>query len=118
MKSLTSTSAFLAVASAFAFVPFACSDTPELQGLEPPSSEGIGGRYDPGDGGLTGGSSGGGQPPVLGYDWRDAILYFVFVDRFLDGDTTNNGVPTAGVSPPADYQGGDFAGVLQKIKAG
>jgi Glycogen recognition site of AMP-activated protein kinase len=25
-------------------------------------------------------------PPAGVFDWRDAIIYFVFVDRFLDGD--------------------------------
>lgn len=47
--------------------------------------------------------------------WSDAILYFVFVDRFLDGDPANNGAPTPGVQQPADYRGGDWAGVSQKI---
>jgi glycosidase len=51
------------------------------------------------------------------FDWRDAVLYFVFIDRFLDGDPTNNGQTPAGVLPPAAYQGGDFAGLLQKINA-
>ena len=27
--------------------------------------------------------------PANGYDWHDAVLYFAFVDRFLDGDSTN-----------------------------
>jgi glycosidase len=57
------------------------------------------------------------EPAVFGdVDWRDAIIYFVFVDRFQNGDPTNDspiGVPTA-----ADYQGGDWAGVTQKIDEG
>jgi glycosidase len=58
-------------------------------------------------------------PPVTGtFDWRDAVLYFVFVDRFSDGDTANNGSPIAGVDPPAAYHGGDYAGVRQKIQDG
>jgi glycosidase len=52
------------------------------------------------------------------FDWRDAVLYFVFVDRFLDGNPANNGAPIAGVQQPAAYQGGDWAGVLQKIQDG
>jgi len=56
---------------------------------------------------------------VGGYDWRDAVLYFVFVDRFLDGDPTNNKPISAnGLQTPANWQGGDWAGVTQKIKAG
>ncbi|MFO0761225.1 MAG: hypothetical protein U0359_32400, partial [Byssovorax sp.] len=32
------------------------------------------------------------EPPVTGsIDWRDAVLYFVFVDRFKDGNAANNG---------------------------
>jgi glycosidase len=57
-------------------------------------------------------------PPVLGYDWSDAVLYFVFVDRFLDGNPANNGAPVAGVDKAANYQGGDYAGVLKKIQDG
>ncbi len=57
------------------------------------------------------------SPPVLGYDWRDAILYFVFVDRFQDGNPANNGSAT-GAEPTAEYKGGDYAGLLAKIEAG
>ena len=57
--------------------------------------------------------------PTLGtFDWRDAVLYFVFIDRFSDGDPSNNGVATPTVEKPADYQGGDYAGLLAKINAG
>ena len=59
------------------------------------------------------------DPPALGtFDWRDAVLYFVFVDRFVDGDPSNNGSPVAGVNAPAAYQGGDWAGVTDKITSG
>jgi glycosidase len=59
------------------------------------------------------------EPVTMGsFDWRDAVLYFVFVDRFLDGNPGNNGPSTSGVSKPADYQGGDWAGVKQKIDSG
>jgi glycosidase len=60
------------------------------------------------------------QPAALPtgvFDWRDAVIYFVFVDRFFDGNSANNcnvsGSPTA-----TNYQGGDWAGVTQKIEAG
>jgi glycosidase len=56
-------------------------------------------------------------PPVLGYDWRDAVMYFVFVDRFNDGDPSNNGSPS-GAEPSAEYKGGDWKGVTAKIKSG
>ncbi len=57
-------------------------------------------------------------PPPGVYDWRDAVIYFVFVDRFLDGDTANNPATPAGVQRPAAYQGGDWKGVKQKIDEG
>jgi hypothetical protein len=57
------------------------------------------------------------SPPALGYDWRDAMLYFVFVDRFVNGDTTND-APVPGVMTPANYQGGDWKGLLSKITDG
>jgi glycosidase len=57
--------------------------------------------------------------PQLGdFDWRDAVLYFAFIDRFADGNPANNGAPTPGVSQAADYRGGDWAGLKQKIDAG
>ena len=50
------------------------------------------------------------------FDWRDAVIYFVFVDRFFNGDPTNDGA--IGVEAAADWQGGDWAGVSQKIEEG
>lgn len=51
------------------------------------------------------------------FDWRDGILYFVFLDRFRDGDVSNNG-PIADVPYEANYQGGDLAGLKQKVDEG
>ncbi|HOA13050.1 MAG TPA: alpha-amylase family glycosyl hydrolase [Myxococcota bacterium] len=53
------------------------------------------------------------------FDWRDATIYFVLTDRFHNGNTGND-LP---VSDPkldfkANWQGGDFAGLKQKIDAG
>ena len=56
-------------------------------------------------------------PPAGVFDWRDAVIYFAFVDRFLDGNAANN-CAVSGVSAPiAAYQGGDWAGIAQKIDA-
>lgn len=51
------------------------------------------------------------------FDWRSAVMYFVFVDRFANGDPSND-APVAGIETPANYQGGDYAGLLQQIEAG
>jgi glycosidase len=60
-------------------------------------------------------------PPAGVYDWRDAVLYFVFVDRFFDGDPSNNCNVAGSQTTPytsTNYLGGDWAGVTQKINGG
>jgi glycosidase len=57
-------------------------------------------------------------PPPGVYDWRDAVIYFAFVDRFVNGDPSNDCPGISGVATPGAYQGGDWAGVKQKIDAG
>lgn len=52
-------------------------------------------------------------------DWHNSILYFMMVDRFYNGDSTNDSplnIPE--VNPKVDYFGGDIKGITQKIKAG
>ncbi|HVV86318.1 MAG TPA: alpha-amylase family glycosyl hydrolase [Kofleriaceae bacterium] len=49
-------------------------------------------------------------------DWRDAMLYFVMIDRFYDGDPGNDA--PLGLEAPADYEGGDLVGLRMKIDAG
>ena len=55
------------------------------------------------------------------FDWRDSVIYFTFVDRFFNGNTANDcdiaGV-SGGTKSIANYQGGDWAGVTQKINDG
>ncbi len=52
-------------------------------------------------------------------DWHFAVLYSLMTDRFLDGDPANNAPSSDGeVHPLADFQGGDFAGVIAKLKEG
>lgn len=50
------------------------------------------------------------------FQWSDALIYFAFTDRFFDGDPSNNN--PIGVEFQADYQGGDFEGIKQKIEEG
>lgn len=51
------------------------------------------------------------------FDWRDAVLYFVLLDRFSDGNSANN-QPESGVKTPANWQGGDLQGLLTKLQSG
>ncbi len=53
------------------------------------------------------------------YDRQANILYFMMVDRFYNGDTTNDRplrIPE--VNPKADFFGGDIKGITQKIHSG
>ncbi len=52
-------------------------------------------------------------------DLHSTVMYFVMVDRFVDGDAANNR-PTMNDSilPQANNLGGDLAGITQKIKDG
>jgi len=59
------------------------------------------------------------EPPPEGvWDWRDAIIYFVFVDRFHNGDPTNDDPIGGPVEPIADWYGGDWQGVVDRIEEG
>ena len=51
------------------------------------------------------------------FDWRDGILYFTFTDRFSDGDPTNDKL-LSNIDPRANYEGGDFKGIQDKIESG
>ena len=52
-------------------------------------------------------------------DFHTQVLYFMMVDRFLDGDKSNTKpVDDPEILPKANYMGGDLAGVLAKIKDG
>lgn len=50
-------------------------------------------------------------------DWRDAVIYFAMIDRFDDGDPSNND-QGAGEYDPSDrarYSGGDLAGLARRL---
>ena len=56
------------------------------------------------------------------FDWHDAVIYFVFVDRFFDGNPSNNcsvsgasseGTPGTPQYTTNNYMGGDWASVTQ-----
>jgi glycosidase len=53
------------------------------------------------------------------FDWRDAIIYFPMVDRFNDGDGLNAcRVNDGRVADLANFKGGDWKGITQKIEDG
>jgi len=52
-------------------------------------------------------------------DFHTAQMYFMMVDRFVNGDTTNDDpVADKEIHPRANYQGGDLAGILQVMGRG
>ena len=58
-----------------------------------------------------------------GFTWHDSILYQIFTDRFFDGDRSNNLDNSVGdlarvTDGRSKWQGGDFAGITQKIREG
>ncbi|MEZ4390656.1 MAG: alpha-amylase family glycosyl hydrolase [Polyangiales bacterium] len=52
------------------------------------------------------------------FTWQGATIYMAMVDRFVNGSTSNDPAPTAGVDPRADFQGGDFQGLRARIADG
>ena len=58
-------------------------------------------------------------PPKGGAGWYDSIIYSIIVDRFYDGDTSNSApVKDLKVLKPANYEGGDIQGIINKLKEG
>lgn len=52
-------------------------------------------------------------------DWHNSTMYFMMVDRFKDGNSSNNQpVDDPAILPKANYYGGDLAGITQKVKDG
>ena len=51
-------------------------------------------------------------PPLLD-DWRDAVLYFVVLDRFADGDPANN--VDVDVAKKGHFHGGDAKGLTAHL---
>ena len=51
------------------------------------------------------------------FNWEDAIMYQIMIDRFNNGDLTNDS-PSPGVPYKNNWQGGDFKGIVDKINSG
>ena len=54
------------------------------------------------------------ETPFVG---GDGPLYFVFTDRFRNGNPLNDG-RVGGIAPIADWNGGDFAGIIAALRDG
>jgi cyclomaltodextrinase len=55
----------------------------------------------------------------VSFNWHDAIIYAIMVDRFFDGDSANTRpVPNPEVDPKANFHGGDLQGILDKLEEG
>jgi glycosidase len=52
------------------------------------------------------------------FEWRDALMYMVVVDRFANGDRAQDRPVGAPVDYPADFHGGDLEGLLEVMRAG
>jgi len=53
------------------------------------------------------------------FRWQDAIMYYALTDRFCNGDKSNDHpIEDPNVRPPANYHGGDWRGIEEKIKDG
>lgn len=54
------------------------------------------------------------------FSWEDGVMYFAFTDRFRNGDYGQDGAvqPVAGVADTANYQGGDFLGIIHAMEDG
>ncbi|HOI29204.1 MAG TPA: alpha-amylase family glycosyl hydrolase [Melioribacteraceae bacterium] len=51
--------------------------------------------------------------------WNDAIIYSLMIDRFNDGDETlNDPILHDSLSMKANYMGGDFKGIINKLNEG
>lgn len=51
--------------------------------------------------------------PAQSADWKDEILYFIMLDRFADGDSTNN--QTVDLENPIAFHGGDLKGLTENL---
>ena len=61
-----------------------------------------------------------GKPADNGtFNWNDAIIYSLMIDRFNDGDPNNNSpIKHDSLSQKANYMGGDFKGIIAKLNDG
>ncbi|MBP6411261.1 MAG: hypothetical protein KA313_09195, partial [Pseudarcicella sp.] len=51
------------------------------------------------------------------FSWDNSTVYFLLIDRFNDGNTTNNNNYGRSSDPVGGFMGGDIAGITAKINA-
>lgn len=55
--------------------------------------------------------------PTKQFQWQDGVIYYAFTDRFVNGEPANDRpVQHPDLLPQANYFGGDFQGIRQKIE--
>ena len=60
-----------------------------------------------------------GAPGAAPFVWQDAVVYQVVLDRFRNGDRTNDRPVLAdSLLAPANYHGGDLQGLLDAVESG
>lgn len=52
------------------------------------------------------------------FEWRDALMYMLVVDRFANGDESIDAPVGSPVEYPADFHGGDLWGALEVMQSG
>lgn len=53
------------------------------------------------------------------FTWNDGIIYSLMIDRFNDGDKSiNKPIKNDSLLAPANYMGGDFQGIINKLNEG
>ena len=55
--------------------------------------------------------------PNADFEWDDALIYMIMTDRFVNGNSSNDGLST-GAEEEADWMGGDLEGITQMIQSG
>mgnify|MGYP001204598182 FL=1 len=52
------------------------------------------------------------------FNWNGALIYMIMTDRFVNGNYSNDPIALPDVSGGADWQGGDFEGVISLLESG
>ena len=52
------------------------------------------------------------------FDYRDSVLYMLFIDRFANGEVGNDDPEEGPVDRAADWHGGDLQGALEVMRTG